>query len=76
MCDPAHPAGCNYQKPCEASCGHFTPEDMLGHWRGFEVKEGTPGKFAMGEFDAVFTENKLTVMGADGSKEEFDVSTT
>jgi len=49
---------------------------MLGHWRGFEVKEGSPTKFEMGEFDAIFTEHTLTVMGADGHKDEFEVSTT
>lgn len=75
-CDPKKPAGCNFEKACTASCGHFTPEDMRGTWRGFEVKHGGPKNFTMGEVDAVFGEKAATIKHADGKTEHFDVSTT
>jgi len=25
---------------CDSSCGHFTPTQLLGTWRGLEVKKG------------------------------------
>ena len=39
-CEEHELAGCNYETACTASCGKFTPDDMLGMWRGFVVKDG------------------------------------
>ena len=49
---------------------------MLGHWRGFQVKEASPTTFEMGEFDAFFNETALTLTESNGNQTTFDVSTT
>jgi len=44
-------------------------------WRGFEVKHGSPTKFGMGEIQAEFKNKTLTLTGADGTANTYDVST-
>ena len=68
QCEPHEEAGCNYQKACSSSCGKFSPEDLLGNWRGFVVKNGSPTKFPMGEVDITFSNKTATFHNADGSK--------
>lgn len=75
-CKEGHEAGCNYESGCKASCGKFTPEDMVGKWRGFVVKDGGPKKFAMGEIDANFGNKTVTFTSFDGTSHKYDVSTT
>ena len=58
-CDP--PAtGCNFLKPCQATCGKFTPEEMMGAWRGIMSKDKDgPSKHEYGEYDFVFGKDNL-----------------
>lgn len=49
---------------------------MIGNWRGFYVKEGSPTKFDMGEVDFLFGDKDLTMTDAHGKTIKFDVSVT
>jgi len=61
---------------CDQSCGHITPANLLGTWRGLNVKNGMPGIFDMGEFDMVFGNNNLTVIYPNRTQVIYDVYTT
>ena len=41
-CDPPNITGCNFLSPCQKTCGKFTPEDLVGTWRGFMAKDNGP----------------------------------
>ena len=59
------------------SCGAFTPDELVGTWRGFMVKNNTSTVFDQGEYDFVFGKNDLTVTPPEGGKAmNFNVSTT
>lgn len=61
---------------CDASCGHFTPTNLLGTWRGLMVKKGMPNVFDMGEIDMIFGDKNLTVAYPNKTQDVYDVSTT
>jgi hypothetical protein len=61
---------------CDASCGHFTPTNLLGVWRGLEVKAGKKDHYEMGEIDMIFGEKNLTVVFPNRTQDVYDVSTT
>lgn len=61
---------------CDASCGHHTPTNLLGIWRGLMVSKGAPADFDMGEIDMVFGEKNLTVRYPNKTQDIYDVSTT
>lgn len=61
---------------CGQSCGHITPANLLGTWRGLNVKKGMTGIFDMGEFDLIFGNNNLTVVYPNRTQIIYDVWTT
>ena len=75
-CDPPNTQGCNFEDPCKKTCGKFTPEDMIGTWRGFLVKNHAPANFDMGEYHFEFGTADLTVVQPDNTKIMYDVATT
>jgi hypothetical protein len=60
---------------CDGSCGHFTPTNLLGTWRGLMVKKGMPNTFDMGEIDMIFGDKNLTVAYPNKTQDIYDVST-
>ena len=46
---------------CGMNCGHFTPINLLGYWRGLMVKNHANGNFEMGEYDMHFGNTNLTL---------------
>lgn len=66
----------NIKEACTAACGHITPQELLGTWRGLMAKEGEAQNFDMGEFDLVFGDKNLTVKYPNRTQDVFDVATT
>jgi len=66
----------NIKEACNAECGHITPQELLGVWRGLMAKEGKPENFDMGEFDLIFGDKNLTVKYPNRTQEIYDVATT
>jgi len=74
-CTPPDTQGCNFLGPCQGTCGKFTPEDLLGVWRGFDAKDHMPTKFEMGEYRFDFGKADVEVTWPNKTKKMFDVAT-
>jgi len=61
---------------CDNACAHHTPDNLLGNWRGLNVKDHMNGNFMLGEFDMIFGDANLTVMFPNKTQKIFDVATT
>jgi len=61
---------------CDQSCGHIVPANLLGTWRGLDVKNGMAGIFDMGEFDLIFGDKNLTMVYPNRTQVIYDVWTT
>lgn len=61
---------------CSSQCGHVTPTQLLGNWRGLMVKNKMTGMFDMGEYDMKFGESNLTVTFPNRTNLIFDVYST
>jgi len=61
---------------CSQSCNKVTPSELLGKWRGLNVKKGLTGNFDMGEFDLIFGNNNLTILYPNRTQVIYSVSTT
>jgi hypothetical protein len=58
---------------CSQECGHVTPTQLIGDWRGLMVKKGATGMFDMGEYDMKWGENNLTVTYPNKTNAIYDV---
>jgi len=63
-CEKGHEGGCNYEVACKASCGKFSPLDLIGKWRGLNVKDRGVKKFDFGEKTADFKNNTVDLAGS------------
>lgn len=61
---------------CDNNCAHHTPDNLLGKWRGLNVKDHMKGNFMLGEFDLIFGDANLTVLFPNKTQKIFDVATT
>jgi len=69
-------SGGTIKQACDAQCGHITPQELLGTWRGLMAKKGAPPHFDMGEIDLVFGDKNLTVIYPNRTQNIYDVATT
>lgn len=75
-CKESKDPGSTIKLACDANCGKFTPTELIGRWRGLNVKTGMPNNFLMGEIDMVFGDSNLTVIYPNRTQVVYDVSTT